>query len=700
MALTSDKAVSRAAESAAGDGPPASGEHRIPTIPYRGDIDGVRAIAVALVVLYHAGTPGFSGGYIGVDVFFVISGFLITSVLVAQGESDRFSLVGFYAGRIRRLLPLSILTLITTVAFGVWLLPSTRATELVADARSSLLYVSNWRFADKAVAYGETEVSEGMLTHFWSLSVEEQYYFGWPLLIAGAVLLVRFVPRFTLRATVLGLAVAVTIVSLWMSVQVTPTEGSRAYYLTHLRLWEIAAGAVVAVLPLAVRGSARASAVVQVAAVAAIVAVAATYDDLTAFPGSAAIVPVVATVALILFGGGGNVVDRVLVSTPMKYVGERSYAWYLWHWPALGVADLLARKYGWGLNHAVLIACAIAVSFVLAVASHRLVENPIRYSLALRRLPRSSVLVGAVCTVALALSTIAVRSMILDASARVWADAVVTPEEAVEDTASRQFRECHNGMGQQLENELVTWCEAGDPAGTTTIALVGDSHAQHWAPAFDEAGQTNGWRVLITTRSSCPLYDLPTFNGRLEVIDEGCRTWGRAVEEALAAEGGVDLVAVGRARGYARAVRTEDGDVPADPDIERALTVAVDRFATATLEHSGAVLIIPDTPWAPYRVPDCLLESSPREASSCDFEARTTALEVPLLAAERAAVEATESDRDSVTSLSSIVCPGGLCEAVNPDGLITYRDQSHMSAAYSRSLGEDLSRVLQRLIDE
>ena len=663
---------------------------RTPSIPYRRDIDGLRAIAVILVVLYHAGIPPFSGGYVGVDVFFVISGFLITSVIIAQAEIGRFSLVGFYAGRVRRLLALSLLTLTTTVLIGAWLLPSTRATELVGDARSVLFYVANWRFADKSVAYVDTEVSEGLLTHYWSLAIEEQFYLGWPLVLAGAILLVRLVPKFRLRPVIAVSALIITIISLAMSVRITGTQGARAYYLTHLRLWEISAGALIAASIGTIQLSYRTRSALQLASIGAVILSAWWYDDSTPFPGSAALMPVLATAALIVFGGQRTSVDRVLGSTPMRYIGERSFAWYLWHWPALGIAELLDRKFDIGWNDGTQIAAAVAGSFVLAAVTHRLVENPIRFSPLLRRVPRSSIIVAVVCTFTLLGGSALTRARITAASAQVWGDARVTPEQALADQATVDFGQCQRSQAQGPAGEVAAWCEAGDPDGSKTIALVGDSHAQHWAPAFDAAGLANGWRVIITTRSSCIVYDIATYNARLEVMDDSCRRWAMSVTEAIADEADLELVVVGRARGYFQTVRAEDGSILDDQTAEDSLYSAVSEFLETTLRNADRVMIIEDTPWAPYIVPDCLIATTPVDAKDCDFEATLTELEIPLLRAEQRAVDGVLERRATLVSLDHLVCPGGLCNAVTPDGLITYRDRHHMTASYSRELGVDL----------
>lgn len=660
-------------------------------LKYRSDIDGLRAVAVLLVVLYHAGVPFFSGGYVGVDVFFVISGFLITSGLVAQSEAGRPSLLGFYAGRARRLLPLSMLALTVTVLLGLWLLPAVRANNLLDDARSALLYSANWHYADKSVAYVDTQAADGMLTHFWSLSVEEQFYFVWPLLILLAVFFVRRAPRFELRAVVGVLAATVTGVSLWLSLQLTSNEGSRAYYLSHLRLWEISAGALVAVTTRATWPRRRVGTPVQAIAILAIVFASIRFDERTPFPGSAALIPVLATVVLIGFGGRGSMIDRGLSTPPMRYVGERSYALYLWHWPALAVAELLALRYGWERFHSLRVIVALGVALLLAIVSHRLVEEPVRHSRRLKSKTVASLAAGLCAMMALVGVIGPLKAGNLAAAEQGWADSPVTPSEAEADSAAAEFASCSEAMSAKFER--VDWCVGGDPNGKVTIALVGDSHAQHWAPAIDEAGKRNGWRILTSVRSACLVYDVAIYNARLEHVDDNCRSWGRAVTESLAALDSLDMVVIGRAR-YVELLRAPDGSTPTEAGAADLYDAAVRAFLQQVESSTDRVVVLADTPRARFNVPECLLASSPANAASCDFAATTVAGEQLQVAIEETAVAATPSQHDDVRSFNDLACPAGTCRALLPDGTITFRDAHHLTARYSRALGPALGEQL------
>ncbi|MFM2077927.1 MAG: hypothetical protein RJA49_1817, partial [Actinomycetota bacterium] len=526
-------------------------------LTYRGDIDGLRAVAVGLVIMYHYGVPWMHGGYVGVDVFFVISGYLVTRILVQEGSRGPISLMGYYANRMRRLLPLSTVVLVLTVVAGIWLLPASRATDLMGDGRAALLYVANWHFASKSVAYVDVQVADGLLTHYWSLSVEEQFYFVWPAVLVLCGLVARRFRQFRLSSVVRAVALVVVLVSLVLSVKYTASIGGQSYYYTHLRLWEMGSGALLAVAGVKFAPRVALKWVLSIGAIGAIVWSALVYDTSTPFPGSAAMVPVFATVVLLAIGGTGDRFDRTLGSVPMRWVGERSYALYLWHWPVLGVVGLVAAQHNWHLGTWQVGTLALVVSLTLAAVSHRLVENPVRYHRGLKRRPRLSLAIGLGVTLALVLAVVPLQHRTIASAVHEWSSAPMTPVQALEDSATKQFGKCNESLSAEFTE--VKWCEAGDPAGTVTIALVGDSHAQHWAPAWDEAGKAHGWKVLITTRSSCAIYDIPIFNARTGKMDAGCSGWGKAVTAALQQRDDIDLVVVGRARAYANIVGAPDG---------------------------------------------------------------------------------------------------------------------------------------------
>jgi peptidoglycan/LPS O-acetylase OafA/YrhL len=341
-------------------------------VAHRDDIQGLRAVAVLLVVLGHAGVPFLSGGYVGVDVFFVLSGFLITAILLAEfADRGSISLVGFYLGRARRILPAAALTLVVTDIAAHHLLNFVRAREAVNDSIWSALFAANVHFARQGSDYFAQGQPPSPFLHFWSLSLEEQFYLVWPSLLA--LLLALRCRRLLLVLVVVGAG------SLAWSVLFTAASPAAAYYSTFARTWELALGASLAVAaPHLRRLPARAGFAFGWLGLVSIGCAACSYSERTPFPGSAALMPTVG--AALVIGAGlvarQTVVDagRVLALAPLRYLGDRSYALYLWHWPVL----ILASQYaGYELSLGAKLALVV-FAFLLSVASYRFVENPVR----------------------------------------------------------------------------------------------------------------------------------------------------------------------------------------------------------------------------------------------------------------------------------------------------------------------------------
>jgi peptidoglycan/LPS O-acetylase OafA/YrhL len=331
-----------------------------PSLSLRPDIEGLRAIAIAAVVLYDAGLPGVGGGYIGVDVFFVISGFLITSLLLREmAVTGRLALLRFYGRRARRILPASSVVLVTVILAGYHWLGFLRGGEIASDGRWAALFASNFNFAAQGVDYLESPGAPSPLQHFWSLAVEEQFYIVWPALLA---LLIWLGLRHA-TPIVLALVLAASLAcSVWH-------RATWSYFSPATRAWEVAAGCLLALVAGHLdRIPAGLSTAMAGTGLAGIVVAALGYDDSTPYPGLAALLPVLATV-LVLAGRG----DAVLGRAPLRWLGRVSYSLYLWHWPVLMIA---AEAFGplAGLTRAGL----VLLSVVLATLTYVLVECPVR----------------------------------------------------------------------------------------------------------------------------------------------------------------------------------------------------------------------------------------------------------------------------------------------------------------------------------
>ena len=374
-----------------------------PSSSHRSDIQGLRAVAVLLVVLAHAGVGLTAGGFVGVDVFFVLSGFLITGLLLAEARKrGSVSLLEFYVRRSRRILPAAALTLLVTDVAAFFALNFVRAGDGVRDSLYAAGFASNFRFAARGVDYFAEGDPPSPFLHYWSLSVEEQFYVVWPLLLSlalfGVAVRARRRPATLRERRLLAVVLVLATASLAWSVRLTATAPTGAYFSPFTRAWELGMGATLAVAASSLaRAPSAAKVILGWAGLAAIAVAAVAFSEGTPFPGAAALVPTVGTALAIVAGMGAETprlaVARLLALRPMLVVGDRSYAFYLWHWPALVLADAYAgRQLPVSGKLAV-----VAGAFVLSCVSYALVENPIRHRVRCRK---TTVAVVALCIAA------------------------------------------------------------------------------------------------------------------------------------------------------------------------------------------------------------------------------------------------------------------------------------------------------------
>ncbi len=382
--------------------------------PFRPDIEGLRAVAVLLVVLFHAGVPGFSGGYVGVDVFFVISGAVITGVLLRERASTGgTSVAAFYARRARRILPAATLVIVVTVMATYLLLGVGPGARTAADGRWAAVFLANVHFIATGTNYLDATHLPSPLQNFWSLAVEEQFYLVYPTFV---LLVAALRPRMSLRAKLaVGLVLAIA-GSFTLSVVQTSSNPVVAYFSPFTRAWELALGALVAVATRwLLRLPAAAAAAVTWIGLGAVVVSSATFNGSTAYPGAAVAIPVVGA-AMVIAGGvaapamGGEV---LLGRGPFRWLGRRSYSLYLWHWPALALAAQSAGKATLSVPANLVV---VGISLLVAMATYAAVENPVRHSGFLMRRPLASIGLGAALSLG-AFVTVSVPGLLTSASA-------------------------------------------------------------------------------------------------------------------------------------------------------------------------------------------------------------------------------------------------------------------------------------------
>ena len=394
----------------------------------RKDIEGMRAFAVILVVLNHVGVPWLQGGYIGVDVFFVISGFLITKLLLDEGqEHGKINLAQFWARRARRILPMSILVTMLTIVIGLFALEPGKVRELASVGLGALGFSTNFVLFATSSDYLSGVTSPSPLRHMWSLAIEEQFYLLWPLAIAGFIR--YFHSRWKMWIGIFGVLAGV--ISFVTSAMITKDHPIAGYYMPYSRFWEIAAGALLAIVAIHLY---RLNAVIRAGlgwlGVFGIGAVAVLFSDTTVFPGYVALLPVLATVAVLSAGEVSGGPHLVLSLQPFQIIGARSYSWYLWHWPVLVLAE------AWfGTLNAVGKGLVVVGAVALSALSYHYVEQPVRHQVWLSAKSRRT-LIGAASVLALTLSSVLVLFAIapkIDAGSLALAEASASSALGVAD---------------------------------------------------------------------------------------------------------------------------------------------------------------------------------------------------------------------------------------------------------------------------
>ena len=453
-------------------------------IKYRADIDGLRAIAVLPVVLFHSGVKLISGGFVGVDIFFVISGYLITSIIYSEITQGRFSIIRFYDRRARRIVPaLSVVVLATLIGGWIFLLPSQFETTAKASI-ATLFFVSNLFFWRETGYFGEAAETQPML-HMWSLSVEEQFYVVFPMLL---LLLAKLS-----KPLMIGVVSLACLCSLTVAEWALGYNPAAAFFLLPPRAWELGVGCLLALDTFPAVRSPRARDAISVGGLAAILVAVFFFSARTRFPGISATLPVLGAAALI-YAGPGAAVNRMLAIRPVVGVGLISYSLYLWHWP---IIVFLRQFYAKVDLPAHLIVMAIILSFATAALSWRLVERPFRNP---GKVSRRTVFAGAgIATAVLALFavTIALRAGL---PSRFAPD--VVRMAAASDDFSPLGKKCMDGKWI-----IRPACEFGPGTGPVTFVIWGDSFAAALVPALQFAAERSGQRGAFIGSNTCPPLD-------------------------------------------------------------------------------------------------------------------------------------------------------------------------------------------------
>ncbi|QWC85056.1 acyltransferase [Nocardioidaceae bacterium] len=714
---------------------PASFWQRFGTLPVgekasRRDIQGLRGFAVLLVLLAHAGVPGFGGGFLGVDVFFVVSGFLITGLLVREvRKTGTVSIGGFYARRARRILPAATVLLVVTVAVAALILPFVEADRIGRDALWAAFFAANIHYALQGVDYFAADLSPSAFQHFWSLAVEEQFYIVWPVLVLGLAWVAARRGRRTTAGTV-GIVAAIAVVACFAwSLYATSTSPSTAYFSTLARAWEIGVGALLACVaaPLSAWLTTRRREVLAAGGMIAIVIGLASVDPTTPWPGAWALLPVLGTAAMLAAGlphprnpdgsfrpmPGPTYASRLIEIAPVRWIGDISYSLYLWHWPLLIVtASYLGRDLTvWEATGLMVLAVPVGA------ISYYLIENPWRHGveeLDLRGQRRSLVLWPA----ALAISVLAVQgstwyvaaqqsngasTVALGAPAAPSAGdgvagadapdagALLTAALDVVTSDAAQQAPIPFPLGQdllELNEDRVQFderctaepdetshdiCPAGDRDAATTVVLMGDSHLNMWSPGVDRVASQAGVRVVPLIKFGCTPIDIEILRVDVDRSYTECdqwRDWSLDQIEKLQPA----AVILGTHTHFQ--ALDAGGSVIEGPARDAAWSDGVRRTAEALAPVTEEVRLLGDLNFLDQSPADCL---SRRDATigDCTFPISRT-----VTAMDQLAQEALEGTGAELVPLTDMLCVDGRCPLVAAD-LSVYRDVQHVSASWA-----------------
>jgi peptidoglycan/LPS O-acetylase OafA/YrhL len=670
---------------------------------FRQDIQGLRAVAVSLVLIYHVWPDALSGGYVGVDVFFVISGFLITAHLLQHPPRSRRDLAEFWGRRIRRLLPAALLVLAATAVAARLIAPPTQWKSIAIEVMASALYVQNWVLAGTSVDYLAGANVPTPTQHFWSLAVEEQFYIFWPVVILGVFWLAR-------RSSVRSIAVAqvamlaIIVGSLTVSVLATSAEPASAYFVTPTRVWELAVGGFLATLtPLGLRAVPPGiPAAIAFAGVVMVVVAGIAFTGETAFPGYAALLPVVGTALVIYAASRHRWSPTSLFSPrPVQHLGDVSYSVYLWHWPLIALAPYVTGRLG------VLDGMAIIVATVaLATLTKVFVEDRFRFAPSLQRLVPTYrfAVAGMVALTVLA----GVQLVEVQLRARAATAELASVELTIDDcfgaaAIARGFDVCpqdpHGPMFPQpalakddRSDAYADDCFTNPPfksrktctygTGPVRVALVGNSHAGQWLPALQVLAKRHGWTITTFLVSQCNATDAP-LNFNTEEKTTGCLAYGRWILEQTA---GPKFSLVVTSQRQSLTVRGTDANTRLD--------AAVRGYKSYLAKWSDAgtnVLVIRDSPDPGQTldsVPDCLAQH-PADHAACDGTPTSWYWMDPL---EQAAREVALPGISTINMLRYF-CTQTRCPAVIGT-VVTYFDYSHMTATYARTLAPYLDEPI------
>ncbi|MCP8900217.1 acyltransferase [Gilvimarinus sp. HB14] len=642
---------------------------------------------MGIVLLNHAKVPGFSGGFIGVDIFFVLSGYLISAGLYKQYSANglkSFNLLGFYSRRLKRLLPALAIVIIASIAMLFYLLPAEEAKLRISSAPYAATWLSNFFFAYRELGYFDGLAANDLFLHTWSLGVEEQFYLIWPLIIFGLMKLTQNNPA-PVTTSGNGLAGGLALIVLAgfaFSLILLKYSPNSAFYLMPSRIWQFALGALVFFISDSTRAqicfSRNTVSSVTAAQVAGLIAIGiSTYWFHTAmpYPGFAAILPSVGA-ALVIAASVRNEGVPLLSFAPLVWFGNRSYSLYLWHWPVLLIVEIIAG----GLS-AKAIAAAILISILLAHTSYGAIELPFwkgKFSK-----------FNALITLTSALAAIAALAVISHFSAKievVKSSKAVAVNSSTPSTAS-EWRKDRPAIYEQscdswYASSKLQPCLYGNQDAPNTVMLIGDSIGAQWFSLIALSFQKEEWRTIVLTKSGCPMVDEPYYYEIIKSEYTICEEWRNNLLGAIKSWS-PDTIFMGSSSHYSYT--------------EREWREGSNRIWTNMLKSGANIVTIAGTPMLKTDGPTCAFreQNSKRAGDIIDCQTHIEASKADKISRLLQA-EAEQHEGISILDLNSLVCPQGLCQPTTADGIVVFRDNQHLSDTFVRSLVSKLAPRIQQ----
>ena len=657
---------------------------------FRPDIEGLRAVAILAVLAFHARVPGMGGGFVGVDVFFVISGYLITGLLLREvSATGRLDLPGFYARRVRRLVPAALVVIAVTVIASAFVLSPLRFPGIALDAAAAAAYISNYRYALIATDYFAADVQPSPLLHFWSLGVEEQFYLVWPVLLLASV---RLLPVRRVWMVVAAVAAASFALSVWM----TDVNAPWAFYSLPTRAWQLALGGLVAlgVLAMPARWPDWLGAALGWSGLGLIAAAVVFIDPSTPFPGLSALLPAVGA-ALFIIGGERQVARpaRLLATSVPRWFGRVSYSLYLWHWPILILGPIVI-----GLGTLPVRLALAALSIGVAALSTRYIEGRFRIR-GPSRASRRTLALALGSSAVIAIASVAASGELVRSSDQaplptlgpvtavrpalpspvlagpLPSDLVPTLIEAHRDNGGLMAEGC----GTPTEETALRDCVYGATAAATTVVLYGDSHAAMWLPAVTSIAEQAGWKVVPLIKPGCSPVDVTVWRRELQRAFRECDTW-RELALARIAELRPSMVIVGSSRNYD--VAGTDGSI-VESGKWRMWREGFTRMLDEVQQETDRVVLLGETPHHPSDPLECLATRGLIEECTVPRE--------ELVNARYQSIERDAARESGVQLIEPVdwLCQRTTCALVF-DSYLVYRNPGHLTATIVAVLAPQL----------